>query len=74
MTINPRRTTEKELYEPIKEHLIKAFTQKFGNCYLETTAEGTFSATLKSVVRHDIIFSFLGKKAAPDFPFWMVGI
>jgi hypothetical protein len=61
-----RKTTEKELYEPIKEFLDKAFTEKFGNCDLEVTAEGSFSDMLKSVVRHDIIFSFLGKKASPD--------
>lgn len=60
------KIAEKELYEPIKEFLKKSFTQKFGNCILETTAEGNFSDTLKSVVRHDIIFSFLGKKASPD--------
>ena len=66
MTTNSSKRIEKELYEPIKEYLEKAFTEKFGNCYLETTADGSFSNTLKSVVRHDIIFSFLGKKAAPD--------
>ena len=66
MATNSNKTAEKELYEPIKKYLEKAFRQKFGNCYLETTAEGAFSNTIKSVVRHDIIFSFLGKKASPD--------
>lgn len=66
MTANSRKASEKELYEPIKEYLKGAFTQKFGNCILETTAEGNFSNTLKSVVRHDIIFFFLGKRASPD--------
>lgn len=56
---------ERELYKPVKEYLTKSFTQKFGNCFLEITAERVFSSTLKSVVRHDIVFSFLRKKA-PD--------
>jgi len=59
--------TEQALYEPIKEYLIAAFKTKFGGeCYLETTANGTFSETIKGLVRHDIIFSFLRKKASPD--------
>lgn len=66
MTTSSSKTAEKELYEPIKEYLEKAFTEKFGNCYLETTANGVFSDMLKRVVRHDIIFSFLGKKVSPD--------
>lgn len=56
---------EKDIYEPIREYLTKSFTQKFGNCFLEITAEGVFSSTLKTVVRHDIVFYFLRKKA-PD--------
>lgn len=60
-----RKPHERELYEPIREYLAKSFTQKFGTCFLEITAEGVFSSTLKSVVRHDIIFYFLRKKA-PD--------
>jgi len=60
-----RKPRERDLYEPIKEYLTKSFTQKFGYCHLEITAEGVFSSTLKSVVRHDIIFYFLRKKA-PD--------
>jgi hypothetical protein len=66
MATNSRKTAEKELYEPIKKYLEEAFTKKFGNCYLETTANGIFSDAIKKVVRHDIIFSFLGKKASPD--------
>lgn len=61
-----RKTLEKELYEPIKEYLEKAFRLKFGNCYLEVTANGSFSELIKRGVRNDIIFSFLGKKASPD--------
>ncbi len=59
------KSHERDLYEPIKDYLAESFRQKFGNCYLEITAEGVFSHTLKSVVRHDIIFYFLRKKA-PD--------
>jgi len=66
MTTKSSKTVEKELYEPIKKYLKKAFGEKFGNCYLETTANGVFSDLLKSVVRHDIIFSFLGRKVSPD--------
>ena len=66
MTTNSRKTSEKELYEPIKKYLLNAFTEKFGNCYLEVTAQGVFSEPLKSVVSNDIIFHFLGRKAAPD--------
>jgi len=60
------RAANNELYESIKEHLEEAFTQKFGNCHLEITAGGVFSNTLKSVVRHHIMFSFLGKRTSPD--------
>lgn len=60
------KTAERELYEPIKEYLIEAFTEKFGNCHLEITANGVFSDRLQKVVRQDIIFAFLGKKASPD--------
>lgn len=66
MDANSSKTAEKELYEPVKECLEKAFREKFGNCYLETTANGIFSDMLKSTIRDDIIFSFLGKKASPD--------
>ncbi|GAH78192.1 unnamed protein product, partial [marine sediment metagenome] len=64
-TVNGK-VSEKALYEPIREYLAQAFQEKFGNCHLETTANGVFSGELKRVVRHDIIFSFLGKKASPD--------
>lgn len=66
MTTSYRKISEKELYEPIKRYLIEAFRKKFGNCYLEVTAKGIFNERLKRVVRDDIIFSFLGKKASPD--------
>lgn len=60
------KTAETELYEPIKEYLREAFTAKFGNCHLEITANGVFSDRLQKVVRQDIIFAFLGRKASPD--------
>ncbi len=60
-----RKPHERELYEPIKEYLTKSFTQKFGNCFFFFTVGRPLSSTLKSVVRHDIIFYFLRKKA-PD--------
>lgn len=66
MTSNSSKTSEKQLYEPIKKYLENAFQRKFGNCYLEMTANGSFNETLKRVVRDDIIFSFLGRKASPD--------
>jgi len=60
------KIAERELYTPIKEYLTGAFTEKFGNCHLEITANGVFSDLLKKVVRHDIIYTFLGKKVSPD--------
>lgn len=68
-----KRTLEKELYEPIRGYLMAAFgsSDLSSICYLETTAEGVFSDTLKSVVPHDIIFSFLGKKVSPDLTGFM---
>lgn len=64
-TVNGKGS-EKELYEPIRGHLMAAFGDESHICHLEVTADGVFSHTLKSFVRHDIIFSFLGKKASPD--------
>jgi hypothetical protein len=60
------KTAEKELYAPVKEYLTEIFTEKFGNCYLEITADGVFSDLLKKVIRNDIIFTFLRKKISPD--------
>jgi len=60
------KTTERELYMPIKEYLAEAFTQRSGNCHLEITADGVFSNLLKKVIRNDIIFTFLRRKASPD--------
>lgn len=57
---------EKSLYEPVAKHLHSAFSAKFGNCHLEITARGQFNESIKRVVRHDIIFGFLGRKASPD--------
>ena len=65
MAIDTDVLTEKELYEPIKEYLKVSFQEKVGNCYLEITADGIFKSTIERVVRHDIIFSFLNKKATP---------
>ena len=66
MSNNNEEIAEKELYQPIKKYLKKAFEQKFGKCHLEVTAGGSFSGAIKRAVRNDIIFAFLGKKASPD--------
>lgn len=66
MTKGDAKITEKELYEPIKKYLRSAFSKKFGDCRLEVTADGVFSEVIRRVVRDDIVFSFLGKKASPD--------
>ena len=66
MTTNNSKVAEKELYEPIRKYLDEAFRDKFGRCYLEITSDGSFSELLKSAVRRDIVFSFLGRKASPD--------
>lgn len=66
MAAKQKKIMEKELYEPIGKYLQSAFSAKFGNCQMETTAGGSFSSSLKSAVRHDIIFAFLGRKASPD--------
>ena len=60
------KTPERELHGSIEEYLTEAFMEKFGNCHLEITANGAFSELLKKIVRQDIIFTFLGKKASPD--------
>lgn len=57
---------ERELYEPVRAYLAEVFAEKFGNCYLEITADGVFGSLLKKMVRHDIIFSYLRRKASPD--------
>ena len=66
MTTKESKAAEKELYEPIRKYLEEAFREKFGRCYLEITADGSFSELLKRAVRHDIVFSLLGRKASPD--------
>ena len=73
MSTNTNKTPEKELYEPIRGHLIAAFemSDKSSICWLDTTAGGVFSDTLKRVVPHDIIFAFLGKRASPDLTGFM---
>jgi len=66
VTARQKKPLEKALYEPIEKYLQSAFSAKLGNCQLEITAGGSFSPSLKSAVRHDIIFAFLGKRASPD--------
>lgn len=61
-----KKPLEKELYQPMREYLEIGFNKSSGHCHLEITADGNFSEKLKSVVRHNIVFSFLGKKASPD--------
>ena len=64
--VSKRKPLEKELYKPVKEYLEAEFKRNFGDCYIEITAGGNFSPKIESVITHDIIFSFLGKKASPD--------
>jgi len=64
-TMNSSKTPEEELYEPVKKYLIRMLKRNFSNYHLEITARGTYSETLKHLVRHDIAFSFL-QKAPPD--------
>ena len=62
-----RESAEKELYKPIRKVLADEFQRRFGReCYLEVTANGVFSETIKRVVRHDIVFKFLGRSISPD--------
>ena len=56
---------EEELYKPVNEYLTQKLKTNHPNCYLEVTAHGTFSETLKRVVGQDIVFSFL-KTESPD--------
>lgn len=60
------RMKEREMYKPVMEYLKEDFEHRFGNCHLEITANGVFSNLLKKLVTHDIIFTFLGKRASPD--------
>ena len=60
------RVANNEFCVSIKEYLEDALIQKFGNCHLEITAGGVFSNTIRSVVRHQLMFSFLGKRMSPD--------
>lgn len=66
MSTRDRKALEKELYEPVKKFLHREFSARFGNCHLEITAGGRFEDSIKKVIRHDIIFAFLGRKASPD--------
>lgn len=65
MPTSNERMREKELYEPVKRYLIGMLKRNFSNYHLEITDRGTYTETLKHVVRHDIVFSFL-KEAPPD--------
>ncbi len=56
---------ERDLYEPVRAYLINMLKSKYNNYHLEITANGHYSETLKHVVHHDIVFSFL-KTASPD--------
>lgn len=58
--------SEKALYEPIREGLKSTFSTAFGYCYLEKTANGRFSETIKKAVPYDIIFTFLKRGVSPD--------
>lgn len=60
-----KKIAEKELYEPIRRYLIRELRRGFSNYHLEVTARGAYTETLKHLVRHDIVFSFL-RKARPD--------
>ena len=66
MSTREKKAVEKALYEPIKKFLHSAFSAKFGNCHLEITADGRFDESIKEAVPHDIIFTFLGRRASPD--------
>lgn len=66
MSTKTKRTSERELYQPIRDYFAEVLIEKFGNCHLEITADGVFSSVLKKVVRHDIVFTFLRKKVSPD--------
>lgn len=65
MTAGNGRMREEELYEPVKKYLIGMLKRNFTKCHLEITHRGGYSETLKHVVEHDIIFTFL-KEAPPD--------
>ena len=66
MATKRKTESEERLYEPIRDFLHSTFLSKLGNCHLEITASGRFGEKLKEAVRHDIIFTFVGKKASPD--------
>src|SRR2546426_2071192 len=58
---------EASLYQGVKSGFERLFKHKFDNCYLEITAEGKFSPSLKAKVppNLDIVFSFL-RRNYPD--------
>lgn len=63
--IEMQRFLEADLYKPIQGYLLNMLNRNFSNYHLEITARGNYSETVKHLVRHDIVFSFL-KKASPD--------
>lgn len=56
---------ERYLYKPVRDYLINMLRIEHSNHHLEITANANYSEALKHLVRHDIVFSFLGK-ARPD--------
>lgn len=68
--LQKQKFEEKELYPLIRYELGNKFKSQGQPCYLEITADGKFSETIKSAIREDIIFTFLKKKASPDITGW----
>lgn len=66
-------TGEATYYRAVKDWLAEILRSYFTNYYLEITARGKFSGTLKGQIpaHRDIIFSFL-KEAAPDITGFVV--
>jgi len=60
-----KKLTERDLYEPVKDCLMKMLKMGHNNGHLEITADGNYSEALKHLIHDDIVFSWL-VKAAPD--------
>ena len=52
----PYRETEKALYEPIRQALIKKFGAVFGDVHIETTSNGKFSHKLKEALDKSTLY------------------
>ena len=64
---------ERNLYGPVKSALEVLIRGKFGNCYLEITADGFSDAIKRHVPQHrEIIFKFL-ENARPDLTGFIEG-